>query len=220
MSEFNALFKSGFFVELTEDESASHELCGENHLNGAGCPNCRKPLLKIFSLDCKDLPVGYAGTLHFLFCWTCNIAQKDFLYKHISDNEIELLEFGQGGIVEDFPYEDYPIAFEGKKAELQEISKEDQDIIHQVNTEQVEEYEINQAHPELIIPRHQIGGEPYLLNEYRGQKCPQCSQDMKFIASFGDSTGGPDGFTNNEYVQTVYQLCESCNTLGAYQMTD
>ena len=220
MSEFKTLLKPGYFVELLEDESASHELCGENHINGAECPNCRKPLLKIFSLDCQEIPIDFFGKLHFFFCWTCNIAQNDFFYKNTSSDEIELLVYGQGGVVEDFPYKGYPIAFDAKNARLLTISDEDQDIIQRVNAEKIEEYEVIQTHPELMVPKHQVGGEPYLLNEYRAQQCPQCKKDMKFIASFGDSTGGPNGFTNNEYVQIVYQVCESCRVIGAYQMTD
>ena len=218
--EFSTIIKPGYFIEISENESSFHELCGENHINGAECPNCNKPLLKLFTLDSRQLPISYDGKIHFLFCWTCNIAQEDFFYKHISDQKIEILKYGLGGQMDDFPYENYPISFDSKRAVLKEINDTEQDIIHKVNTAQAEEYEINQTKPDLIVPKHQIGGEPYLLNEYRTLACPQCSEDMKFIASFGDRTGSSGGFTNNEYVQTVYQICQNCRTLGAYQMTD
>jgi len=159
-------------------------------------------------------------SLGLFFCWTCNLAQHDLCYEVKPDGGIHLLHYGQGGAVTDFPYEDYPVFFPAKVVKLREASLEEQEIIAALNSRALSEWQVEAKFPALGRPRHQVGGEPYLLGNEMEMRCPLCGRAMPFFASVGDDTGTPRGFTENPYVQVMFHFCRSCQVVGAYQETD
>ena len=218
----------GYFVHFGRNAgitlSYRHEFCGPNDLQGASCPNCNKPLLRFLSLDVADpileLEDSPFEALPLLFCWTCNVAQDEFIYKIHADGAIELLHYGKGGIQTNFPYGDYPVFFPGMSVTLEEIPDEDQRIIMALNRDEIDEWEYRQEHSELCVPRHQIGGEPLVVQPLTRTICPLCGKVMPLLAVIGDDSGDGRNFTQNEYVQVIYKYCRNCYTVTAHQKCD
>ena len=46
--------RSGFVVRFDGDAAHRHEACGAHEIDGAVCPNCAKPMLRMLSLDTAD----------------------------------------------------------------------------------------------------------------------------------------------------------------------
>jgi len=43
---------------------------------------------------------------------------------------------------------------------------------------------------------------------------------MPLLASVGNQTGSALGFTDNDFVQTVFFLCDTCTVVTAYNICD
>jgi hypothetical protein len=117
------------------------------------------------------------------------VAQDDFFYKLIGDNEIEVLKCGKGTVhpatfffqmpetedEEDFPYDNYPVFFPGADISLKKIPKRIQGIITKLNSVGQEDYSREGEEDRYARPMHQIGGEPYLVqSDYTPSQCPEC----------------------------------------------
>ncbi len=228
---FLSVPKQGYFVELNTGRVTSskhlHSFCGSHEVDGAWCPNCDKPLLRFLALDAGDkrleLPLAPHGTVSLFFCWTCNIAQSyPFLYAIQGEGSIRLLQYGRGGAIRDFPYEDYPVHFPLAEAHLVQIPEADQRVIRQINTDEVDWNALHPKYQELDKPRHQVGGEPYLVQRDRSyrMRCSMCAQPMPFLAAIADSCLDKRGFTGNPYVQVLFHYCRRCTVVGAFQQCD
>jgi hypothetical protein len=238
---WQAIPRQGYLIEYSD--SGRHAFCGKNGIPGAVCPNCRKPLLRLISLDLADPalePIGHEGHLPLLYCWTCNIAQTDFHYQCRNDGTIVILHSGYGGSTSTFPYPNYPDYFPGRNAYLRALSCDTEKLFAFLNCDkcvgaqqddrnangdvvmtgavQHSLAELNAA--ELTPPKHQVGGQPRLMDSYRVMRCVRCNQRMHFLASIGDDTGSGTGFTNNPFVQVLFHYCRSCRCVGAYHETD
>jgi len=210
----------------TDSQRPKHTFCGENNLRGGMCPNCNRPLLILLTLDSSDYRLNIEKVnfpqLFLLFCWTCQLAQDVFSYKQISGKEVKILHFKRGECYSDFPYDNYPIYFPEADAILRELANEDREIISSLNSGLLRLSQVRKLRPDLISPRHQIGGEPYLIqaegtNEIR---CLQCESNMPFFTAIADS--GPFGtqFTGNDFVQMLFHLCRKCSIITAYQQSE
>jgi hypothetical protein len=233
MEEMKAPFVSvpeqGYFVDYSRKNRESeyaHIFCGTHSLEGAGCPNCHKPLLRLFSFDVRDPSLQLAPApftaLPVLFCWTCNVAQSVFYYRINDDRGIRLLKYMEGGVSTDFPYEKYPEHFPKRPVRLIEIPRESQQIIKGLNRNTLDEWKTKQTKPELCAPRHQVGGEPYLVQKNSDAivECLVCSAPMPFLACIADDAPNQLSFTGNEYVQVLAQYCKRCRVIGVYQQCD
>ena len=126
--------KQGYFLDvslaLQPLPAGAHTFGGPHQIAGANCPNCDKPLLRFLSLNTSDARLklkGAPGTeLSLLYCWTCNLAQQSFVYRMTPSDGIEILSFGAGGAVTDFPYPDYPAAFALGSVAFVPVTPEDQ----------------------------------------------------------------------------------------------
>jgi len=126
--------QQGYWLDFRVSAGFAHIVGGVH--SGDECPNCEKPLLRFLSLDTKDerlflrnIPVPH---LPLLFCWTCEIAQNDFVYRVEQGGTVKLIDYGLGPPAGDFPYEDYPDQFPEHRVDLQAIPERDQDIIRAV----------------------------------------------------------------------------------------
>ena len=223
----------GYFVDYQVAPEGGtdfgHYFCGPQKVGGALCPNCHKPLLRFLALDTHDSRLKLQGcpseTLSLFFCWTCNIAQELFLYCILADG-IELLRYGRGGVETDFPYEGYPIFFPGARATLRQMTAEEQHLIvlQQSNLETeadaLARAEFMRQRPDLSEVRHQVGGEPFLMQPFVAGECPDCGGEMPFLASIGDDCLDVRGLVGEDGVQVIFQYCRRCYIVGVYQETD
>jgi hypothetical protein len=226
---FRSIPEQGYFVDHSRKAPKSeyvHTFCGTHSIEGAECPNCQKPLLRLFSFDLRDPSLQLAPApftvLPVLFCWTCNVAQSVFYYRINDDRGIRLLKYMEGGASRDFPYEKYPEHFPERQVKLIEIPPESQQIIKELNLNTLDEWKTKQTRPELCAPRHQVGGEPYLVQKNTDAivECVVCSVPMPFLASIADDAPDNNRFTGNEYVQVLAHYCKSCRVIGVYQQCD
>jgi len=248
MSELEVVLRQGYFLEYSPtNKKSKHRICGEHNIKGADCPNCDKPLHRFASLDLNDkkieIPIQGITKLHILYCWRCNVAQDDFFYKLIGDEEIEILEYGRGieqtpiffqSLNEkdkeywlkklneiDFPYKNYPDFFPGAGISLKKIPKRIQEYLVRFNSDGDFDPDRDHEARQYDIPKHQIGGEPYLVQcDYTPSKCPECQVKMPLLATIGDDCLDERGFGGNTYAQVIYGMCVKCKIISAYQQCD
>lgn len=201
-----------------------HTFCGPCTVPGAVCPNCSAPLLQFANFDLGDarlrLSALPARRLPLLFCWRCPLAQAPFAYRLLENGSVELVTYGRGQPESDFPFPDYPEAFPSVTCDLLPLTKAQQSMIAELNAGEF----IDPAVADgllLDVLRHQIGGEPYLVQPGAGAlNCPKCKAELPLLAVIGDDTIDGRGFTGNDYVQVLYFLCSKCAILAAYQSCD
>lgn len=224
----SALIRQGYLLRIVEDLSVSpHVFAGPSSVEGGNCPNCEKALLHMLSIkrDAAELnktPVTGEGTIPLLFCWTCEIADGVLIYRvRRGGREIELLQFSSGDSFDDFPYANYPVYFPRKGVLLEPLPEQDQALIQELNGGDAETLaRFDETHRHLTIPRHQLGGEPYLFDPEALFACPGCGDPMQHLATLGDESGGERGFAGNRYVQTVFHLCPRCLAVAAFQRSE
>jgi hypothetical protein len=220
----------GYFVDYNQSPNTSstfsHQFCGPYDAEGASCPNCRKPLLRFFGLDTRDSRLSLRSdqplTLSLLFCWTCNVAQETFFYRDFNGT-VEILQYGQGGVQTDFPYEDYPLFFPHGSMALEAITADEQAILNRMNRRFETGEPISQIlgqRRDLWCVRHQIGGAPFLTQELAVLECPLYGVEMPFLASVANDCLDTRGLAGDDGVQVLYHYCRKCCVVGVYQMVD
>ena len=232
-----AHIEQGYFLDFDISKGDSftllHQFCGENDFPNAICPNCDKPLLLFLSLDKRDVRLNLSSLpsqiLPLCWCWTCNVAQESMCYQIDSNGDFRWLKYGKGGVEEDFPYSNYPKFFPSVPVSLTPLSEEEQRIIQGINCDEVEKWDLPEDLRYLSIPNHQVGGEPYLIQQdpdyhlgIHGDlvTCPICSQTMNFLAAIGDKSLGDIGFVDNEFVQVLFHYCFRDHVISAFQQCD
>lgn len=209
-------------------EARPHRFCPSPNVPGAECPNCKKPLVHLLSLQTDQLPFWSAhspAAIHLLYCWTCAIPYDSFSYRIHPDGSIEILHyldrysdcFGPSG-----PYEGYTGVFPESRVGLRALSDVEQGIARQILVGEIvpEEYRY------LTEPVHQIGGFPMIYNPQE-VACPACAQGAPFFATICDNAVGEQSqfdpllsFTGNCGVQMVFHWCTSCAVMTAYHSCD
>jgi len=202
----------GYWLEFSgEVQDHLHQFCGENRIPGAVCPACNKPLLRLLSLDTRDIRLNLANMrfpfLHLLYCWTCSIPYGLFVYRIHDEGRIELISYEknyEGAFGAEGPYDDYPDVFAGQQVGLIPVLPE--------------------SDPDDL--RHQVGGEPMIYNPAAPIQCSSCSSEMPFLAAICDDASG-DGFlpghasfVGNPGVQMVFHFCRNCSMVSAYHSVD
>ena len=107
-----------------------------------------------------------------------------FFYQIGADGSTALKQYGLG--MKDGPiYDNYPPYFPEATPRLLAIAPDTQDALKKINRQDPEVEDFAYDFPDLRIPQHQIGGEPYLIQEdvdYR-MLCPNCKCMMPFLVS-------------------------------------
>jgi hypothetical protein len=205
-----------------------HDFCGQHEIDGAVCPNCDKPLLRLLSLYSKDpvlnLDHNRHPSVHLLYCWTCSIPYGEFSYEVNRDGSVKILEipprqpeseFGPEGL-----YDGDTGLFPARRVALQPLSDAQQ---QELKARQVEDA------PDDIDAYfgHQIGGYPFIYNPSKAF-CPKCSKEMPGLAAISDCAAGNNDFsdepgetfTGNSGVQMVFHFCRDCSVVSAYHSCD
>jgi hypothetical protein len=214
---------AGYFLAPTKN-SSPHALCGSQEIDGAVSPNSGLPLLLVASLDPADPRLGIScskvDTLHLFYSWTCGISDGDFTYRE-SNEGVEILSYAKGPTHSDFPYANYPAFFPRVEVELEALTPEEQTAIRQMNRREYDSLSLTHQLPRLAVPRAQIGGEPRLMQWPLGEcLCPVCGCHMPLLTSIGNEHGCAPGFTDNDFVQTLFFLCDGCTVVTAYNLCD
>ncbi len=216
MVPFRTVCDQGYWLKPA-GARATHSFCGPQSTPGAVCPNCRKPLLRFLRLDRRDARLGICSTssgfLPFFFCWRCNVAQEKFYYR-VGDESVELLKWGKKGVERDFPYPDYLIFFPHTPVDLKALLPIEQHTLELLNRG----IEPPRDLAYLEEPSHQVGGEPYLLQQNLETtiECVGCGAAMPFLGCIADDAFGKGKFTGNPYVQVVFHFCPRCEVICAY----
>lgn len=207
--------------EMTEWK---HCLFGPHSIAGAVSPNSQRPLLRLLQLDMADPRLGFhenAGeVLPLLFSWSCEISQSPFIYRVTSSTAIELITYHRGEAYDDFPYPGYPSHFPERNAVLSPIPPLEREAIRSLNSGWMLSADRAAHQRDLGVVRHQVGGEPFLVQPWHSLECPSCNRPMPYLASVGDDTGTPKGLTGNRFVQTCFSYCAGCRVIGARQQCD
>jgi len=227
MTGFVSHFLPGYVVRPAETGDKAewrHFLFGPHSIAGVVSPNSGRPLLRLLQLDMADPRLGFHGNtgevLPLLFSWSCEISQSSFIYRVTSNTAIELMIYRRGEAYDDFPYPGYPSHFPERTAVLIPIPAPAQDAIRSLNNGSLEAADLRAEQRGLCVPRHQVGGEPFLVQPWQSLDCPSCNRPMPFLAFVGDDTGTPEGLTGNRFVQTCFSYCRPCRVVGARQQCD
>jgi len=235
MPSSKTIVSQPYFVEYDaagttdgNDDLSSHIFCGPHVIPGAQCRNCERPLLRFLTLLTDDPRLGLSGSktdsLHLLYCWRCNVAQENFRYAMFSGGAVEIVACGTGGVEPDFPYADYPVFFPGSRASLVKMTDGAQTAIRAYNSGRSRYPDLHSSHPDASRCRHQIGGEPFLIQRNPGYpqamaealKCSKCGKSMPFLASIADDCVDRRGFTGDTSAQVLYHLCRKCLEFVAF----
>lgn len=214
----------GFTLKVATRTRFGHRFCGEHSIPGAQCPNCRKPLLRMLTLDTADRRIGLQGlavrNLHLLFCWTCNLAQGETAYQVLPDGGVRFVKHRRGGVARNFPYPNYPRFFPGCRFVPEPVPAAESRILGKLTSGELRSIDLRKADRHLATPRHQIGGQPYFLQGPPSAECPRCNGPMSFLASVGDETLDKAGFTGNSFVQVLFLLCRKDLIVTTLQQCD
>src|SRR5258708_9570244 len=125
-----------------------------------------------FSLNPRGVTWGFEGD-NDKCLWPYSVP---FFYRLLDSGSVELLQYVLGDQGGNFPYEKYPSFFPGANASLLRLTEETQSVLFALNSDEVQEWDINQTVEGLARPRHQVGGEPYLVqkNPETSMNCPKC----------------------------------------------
>lgn len=214
------------FCGQDEADPFEHAFCGAHNIPGAECPNCRTPLLRLLTLDLADARLQLASLscpkLHLLYCWTCNEQAFPYVYSFDSDGGVSVIQAGLRGRARNFPYSDYPEYFPAQPIRLVPLTREDQDVLTRIGCDprSDESFILQERYPELATPHHQVGGRPYLIQDFWMDTCPQCSAPTPMLAAISDDTGGEHEFTDNPFVQVVFHLCTACQIVSVKNICD
>jgi len=146
-----------------------------------------------------------------------------FMYKLFESGSVELIQYGKGGCTGMFPYGgDYPLSFPGVRASLYKISDEVAEAIYAENRQDESMEYIFRDHNELSETRHQVGGEPLLIQKDIDltMVCPSCGKLMPRFASIGDDNLDPRGFVGDKWTQVIYHFCKQCQIVGCFNQAD
>lgn len=244
--KLNLFFKRGFLIAFG-DAPYDHKLGGRHEIPGGYCQSCRKPLLRMATIDMADKRLRFLQPQYFkneisieprgkrltvqtphllefplLFCWTCEKASW-FSYRLNHHLGVDVLNNEPGEPKKGFPYKNYPVAFPERRVKLVPLPPKAQELIRLVNARKMDEIGYKGPYREILVPRHQIGGEPYLVQGSkpdRDVRCSLCKRVIPLLAAIADDTGTAKGFTGNSYVQVLFHYCVRCGVIEAYNECD
>ncbi|MCU1235577.1 MAG: hypothetical protein JWP63_3544 [Candidatus Solibacter sp.] len=218
----------GLWLNFSPKPSDSvHHFCGPNDIEGASCPYCRKPLIRVLSLAATDsrlnLDPSKTAKVHLLYCWTCSIPYGVFSYRILNNGSIELLQIPptwESAIGPDGPYDGYTGHYPQKLVALRQLE------IAEHQRQLAAQSDIDLA-LELMPQKHQVGGFPIIANPQE-ITCPICSQESPLLAVICDDVSGnqpgeipaQDSFTDNMGTQMVFHYCRDCSVVSAYHSND
>ena len=239
------------FARPGERLKYKHLLGGRNNWRGAYCLTCMRPLLLLLTLDPADPRLGvnrspWKGKLNsvliekkngehdvklvepkltalpLFYCWSC---LPQLRYRLNFRGGIDVLDHDPSDSKESYsPAENQPEHFPPRKMKLVPLLKEEQALLRKHNRSELpEEVEREKRARPIFYPRHQVGGEPFLVQknpDHQGGSCEVCGAAKPLFVSLGDDSGMKGGFVNNAYVQLLFTYCQTCQILDVHNECD
>jgi hypothetical protein len=229
-----------------------HWAGGPARHKGAHCPVCRRPWLLLWDIDCTD-PIFQRESrrvfpgikrLPLYYCWTCSTWMA---YEVVDDKTVRLIARDRGArFLKDWPYENYPLAFERRPLVLERLPDDIEKIVaigQELGREWITERDWDRytdwtGYEESTFNRQQLGGLPYLAQDDVGVECPRrgcrwqknftgyVGGTMKVLASVHHDSRWlpmiepPSRSIGNEFVQVVFRICPGCSAIRVEQMCD
>lgn len=219
------------------DSPFKHHFGGAHSIKGADCPNCAKPLVQHFVIDCHDERLGLQGLdipyLPLLYCMRCELSWYDFIYDVISPTSISVVKAytdktgNRASVLEEWNEEVGLDEFPERPADLfkvpssietlfnkfnegdDHLTDEEEDQVGAFNTEYLDLKGENYAAVDAI---NQIGGRSLLYQPLEDPICGKCEEPMPFIASFTNESIW-DLKLSFDSVQIVFFLCSKCRRI-------
>lgn len=215
----------GFVLQATRDRDARHQLGGRNPHEKARCYTCRRPLLLLWTLDLEDPLLGPlqlripGGRLAVFYCWGCVPAQIAWRVEAsgsvVSLNDGKVLSYASDPDAPRPLYPGYPEFFPERRARLVRLTAAEQAAIHGANAG---------GDAGDLAPKHQVGGEPYLVQGAdvdRDEACPLCGAWMALLATVANETGSEgEGFAGDDFVQVLVSWCAKCSVFASWNECD
>lgn len=215
-----SLLQKGYFLEFAQGRIGPHILGGSCQLDGAISPNSGRPLMQMASLDTtsKELrAIRYPlKRIPLLYGWSCAISDSWLTYR-VGERNVELIDFCTGPAYDDFPYENYPMAFGPVPVVAVRLTESQQHAIAKANRDGYEFISLDEELGKLFVPHHQIGGEPYIGHkEALVRPCRNCDGQLIFVAAIGNHNMlDGRGFMGNDLAQLLYYVCDRCHLILA-----
>jgi hypothetical protein len=240
----------GYFAELAPANGKAprfkHTLCGPQDVPGAECMTCRRPLLLMLTLDLTDKRLKFITKpqrvellllgkgpevtpdfrtltdLPLYYCWACG---NPLTYRLNKGGGVDVLDHTRLTMADFKPERpDYPQYLPARRLRLTPIPHDVQKLIHRSNQGELKgDEKYSGANSPYLRPRHQIGGEPYLVQGNASdsrQTCDLCDKDMPIVAVVGDECGRKGGFVGDAFVQVIFHCCDSCQVVVAMNECD
>lgn len=149
---------------------------------------------------------------------TWDISNGRFKYFVLKNGVVEVPDqmFQQREI--DFPYPHYPQAFPRTSLMLAPLTQVEQKIIKTVNRTDMLASEFGNQYFELDDPRHQLFGEPILLQkDFSHPICLKCQREMKFLLAVSTESFSDIKFFDSKHMQLLYFFCVLCGFIESRQ---
>ncbi len=232
MEKYNKL-SNGYIPEFNNIDEYNHCIGGQHNINGADCPNCKKPLILHATINTTDERLNIKeqnfSNMHLLYCMRCSLSWYDFQYQILSNDKINILEVYHGETVHDDWNDAVGIdSFPKKSFGLIPVPGHVEKLYDKLNSNieisEDEEIEIckftgNFAPQDVggypvVDVSNQIGGRAFLSQRLDDPICTKCAKEMYFVASLTNDN------KNNlkisfDSVQIVFFYCPECSVIHA-----
>ena len=212
--------KDAYFIIIVGDKETPHIMNGEHESRSAVSPNTGLPLLRLLEIESTSFLIPGPKCIALYYEWVSGISEGPFSYRMLDEGAVEILSLQRGKQSTDFPYKNYPNHFPKQFVEMQKMSGDEQRTIIAMNSGEVDPHSLRRSSPHLAMPIHQLGGIPYGAPEFETCICPQCREEMKFLASIGDDAGSGCVYVDNSFVSVIFQYCVKCAIITAFNICD
>jgi hypothetical protein len=225
------MFKDSYIIKLANKHNKESRIfCGENTYKNADCPNCKKKLLKLLSINTNDevfaIQNPKINEVSIFFCWTCKLSQGEFIYELIGNNDIKIHSYEKGDKNDefpynDFPYEDYPLFFPKSYFDLVPLNSDEKELIVKLNKFDDDYFDLTESelYFKMNFPFCQLGGTPHYIQGPQHDTCPICEEEMEFLATISD-VNDKYAFSGNDCVQMIFKYCNKCSIVKSYHEVD
>lgn len=201
----------GYRIKILE-ENVEERFCV--HFSGGAeatycCPNCNRELFPVFTIDSNDIKVKSIihwkeESLTIYFCPSCCFYMEDYWLEYKNNTLVGVYggELDGGDVIQEI---DFPFL---KREVLLEMLTDGEEI--------------------NSLPKHQIGGRPYLDVKYQ-MDCQGCRKSMPFLGVLAyddlniplyENNGDPVALIIGDYDCMNIYSCVDCSILGSSRVDD